>query len=99
MQLLGLEHYLCQCGGGSERATVDGSKAHDVAKDLELDNNSVGGSEAASNFMAPMVSQSDVRTNLSNDNQTNDLNDMHNENRFDFSTLTVKAEKTPRCSQ
>ena len=92
MQLLELEHELGQCGGESERATVDGSKVHENAKQLELDNNSVAGSYAASDFMAPMVSHSDVQTNLSNDYQTNGLKDMHNEDRFDSSTLTVKAK-------
>ena len=97
MQLLELEHELRQCGGESERATVDGSEVHDVAKNLELDNDSVAGSEGVSGFMALMVSQSNVRTNLSKDYQTNDSIDMHNENGFDYSTLTVKAEETPRC--
>ena len=93
MQLLELEHELRQCGGESERATVDGSKVYNVAKKLELDNNSVAGSETAGGFMAPVVSQSDVRINPSNDYQTKCLNDMHNEKRFDFSTFTVKTEK------
>ena len=75
-----------------------GSKVDDLAKDLELDNNSVAGSEAASGLMAPMVSQSDVRTNLQNDYRTNSSNYMHNENRFDFITLIVKSEETPSCS-
>ena len=64
MQLLEMEHELRQCGGESERATVDGSKVLDVGKDLELDDNSVAGSEAVKGFMAPMVSLSDVRTYL-----------------------------------
>ena len=96
MQLLELEHEVRQCGGESERATIDGSKIHDVEKDSELDNKSVAGSEAMSGFIVPMVSQSDVRTNLSKDYQHNGSNDTPNENRFDFSTLTVKTEETPR---
>ena len=63
-QLMEMEHELRKCGGESERATVDVSEIHNVAKDLELDNNSVARSEAASGIIAPMVSQSDVRTNV-----------------------------------
>ena len=43
-QLPELELELRQCGGGSERATVDGSIVHDDAKDLELGKNIVAGS-------------------------------------------------------
>ena len=43
-QLPELEHELRQCGGGSERATVDGSIVHDDAKDLELGKIIVAGS-------------------------------------------------------
>ena len=57
MQLLELEHELRQCRGESQRTTVDGSKVPDVAKDLEVDNNSLAGSEALSGFMVPMVPQ------------------------------------------
>ena len=67
MKLLGLEHELSQCGGESERAIVDGSKVHNVAKNLKLDNNSVSSSDAVSGSMVPMVLQLDVRTNVSND--------------------------------
>ena len=55
MQLLELEDELRQCGGESQRATVDGSKFPDIGKDLELDNNSVAGSEAVNGYMAPLV--------------------------------------------
>ena len=98
MQLLELEHELRQCAGDSDRAIVDGSEVHDVAIDLELINNSVSGSEAASGFMGIMVWQSDVWTNFWIDYQTDGLYGMHSKNRFDFSTLTLKAEETPRWS-
>ena len=98
MQRLELEQELRQCAGESQRATVDGFKVPDVGNVSELNNNSVAGSEAVSGFVALMVTQSDVRTKVSNDCQHNGLNDMHNENRFDFSTLTVKAKETPKCS-
>ena len=42
MQLLEVEHELRQCGGKSERATVNGFKVHDVAKDIEVDNSFAG---------------------------------------------------------
>ena len=91
MQLLELEHEQRQWGGKSERATVDGSKVCNVGKSSELDNNSVAGSEAVSGFKAPMVWQSDVQFNLSKDYKHSGLNDTPNENRFDFSTLTVNS--------
>ena len=53
MQLLELEHELRQRGGGNERATVYGSKMHNVAKKLELDDNNVASCEVAIGFMAP----------------------------------------------
>ena len=96
MQLLELEHELRQCGGESQPATVDGSIFYNVAKNLLPDNKRVAGSEAVSGFMSPMVSQSDVRNILSIDYQHNGLNDIPNEKRFDFSTVTVKAEETPK---
>ena len=98
MQLLELEHELRQCGVESERVTVDGSKVQLVAKKLKVDNNSFAASGAVSGFMAPLVSQAVVRTNVSNDYLHNGLKDMPNESKLDFSTLTVKGEETPKCS-
>ena len=51
MQLMELEQELCRCGVESERTTIDGSKVHNGAKHLELDNNSGAGSEAAIGFI------------------------------------------------
>ena len=48
--------------------------------------------------MAPMVSQSDVRANLSTNYQTKKINDMNKVNGFDYSTLTAKVEERPKCS-
>ena len=97
LQLQELEVELRQCGGEIEHATFDGSSVLDCAKDLQLENNSVVDSEAASEIIALLLSQSDVQANLPNDNQTNVLNDMNYEKRLDFSTSTVKAE-APMCS-
>ena len=98
MQILELEDELHQCASESERATIDGCEVYDDAKDLELNKNSVAGFAARNDFIAPMVSQSNVRIFISHDYQTNGLNDLHNENRFVFRTLIVIAEELLRCS-
>ena len=98
MQFLELEGELRQCGGESEHATIDGSKVHNVAKPLELENDSVAGSEAASGFITPMVSKAEVRAQLPIDLQSTVLYDTNDDNRFDFTTLTVKAHETPKGS-
>ena len=97
MHLQELEVKLRQCGREKESANFHGSNVLDGAKDLQLENNSVVDSEAGSYLIAPLVSQSDVQPNLPNDNQTTGLNDMNNENRFDFMTSTVETE-APMCS-
>ena len=94
MQPLELEDDLRHCDGESKRPIIDISKVHDGAKSLHSDNNSDAGSEAANAFMALIVSQSHVRANPSNVYQTIGLNDMHNENRLDSSTLAVKPKNT-----
>ena len=57
MQLLELKDDVRHCDGGSERPTIDVSKLHVGAKSLHSDNNSDVGSETASGFFAPIVSQ------------------------------------------
>ena len=93
-----LEDQLHQCGGESERPIVCGSKSHDGAKHLELDNNSVAGSEAADGFMTTMVSKAEVRAQFPIDLQSAGLNVTNDNNRFNFRILTVKTEETPWCS-
>ena len=75
---------------------VDGSKFHNGAKYLELDNNGAADSEVASHFMIPMVSKAEDRVQFLNDLNSGGLNDKNFDNLFDISSLTVRAEKTPR---
>ena len=101
MQLFELEDELRQWGGEIQSATVDGvdgCKVDDSAKDLGLDNNSVACSEAESGFMVPIESEADVRAYLPNDFHSTGLNDNIENDGFDCSALTIKAEETPRCS-
>ena len=101
MQLLELEDELRQCGGEIQSATVDGvdgCKVDDSAKDLGLDINGVACSDAGTGFRVPIVSEADVRAHPPNDFHSTGLNDNIDNDGFGFSTLTVKAEETPRCS-
>ena len=52
----------------------------------------------ASGFVNPVVSKAEVRAQILTDLQSAGLNDTNVYNRFEFSTVTVKAEETPRCS-
>ena len=65
---------------------------------MGLDNNSVACSDAGSGFMVPIVSEADVRAHPPNDFHSTGLNDNIDNDGLDFSTLTIKAEETPRCS-
>ena len=101
IQLLELEDELRQCGGEIQKATVDGvdgCKVDDSAKDLGLDNNSVACSDAGSGFMVPIVSEADIRAHPPHDFHSAGSNDNIDKDGFDFSTLTIKAEETRRCS-
>ena len=99
MQLLEMEGDLHQCGGESERTTVDGRKVDNSPKDWELYNDSVAVSEAASGFMTQLVSKAEVRAKFPIDLQVVVLNKTNNDNSFDFSTGTVNTEETQRSSQ
>ena len=101
MELLELEDELRQCGREIQSATVDGvygCKVDDSVKDLGLDDNRVACSDAGSGFMVPIVSEADVRAHPPNDFHSTGLNDNNDNDGFDFSTLTIKAEETPRYS-
>ena len=77
---------------------ADGCKVDDSAKDLGLDNNTVACSDPGSGCMVQIVSEADVRAHPPNDLHSTGLNDNIDNDEFDFSTLTIKAEETPRCS-
>ena len=98
MELPEMENELHQCGGDGERATVDGSNAHIVAKDLELNNNSDSDSEAMNGFMTPMLSKFKIRALFHVEFQSAGLEDTIYDNSFDFNKVTVKAEGAPRSS-
>ena len=97
--LLELENELPQCHGESERATVDGFKMHDSAKNMKLGNNRVAGSETAGDFMNPMVSKAEVRAQFRSGLQCAGLNLTNDDNRFNFSELTVKVKKNKGNTQ
>ena len=94
MQFLELEDERHQCGGESEQAIVDGSDVHDGAEDLDVGNNTFSGTESESGFMTPLVLKAGVREHFPNELQPLGPNDTNEYNRFDFSTLAVKAEQT-----
>ena len=63
---------------------------------MDLDDNSVAGSEDPSVFIALIVSKSKVRAQLPIDFHSVDLNDTNVDNRFDLSLFTVKLEETEK---